>query len=128
MERLRSWTGPAVLVAVWAMAWTVARASGMDAIWLCPVRACTGVSCPGCGMIRSVGRMLRGDLAGSLQLHPAGIVLAIEAIVVIGLMAGLVLRGKSRNLARWAVPLAVANGVLLMSIWAVRLAAGTLPV
>lgn len=39
----------------------------------CPFKACTGMDCPGCGLQRSVIKLLEGDISGSLEMHPAGI-------------------------------------------------------
>lgn len=44
-----------------------------DHLLTCPIKACTGVDCPGCGMQRSVIQLLDGDVAGSIEMHPAGI-------------------------------------------------------
>jgi len=38
-------------------------------LWSCPIRAATGVPCPGCGLTRATLELLRGDLAGSLRTH-----------------------------------------------------------
>ena len=37
----------------------------------CPIRYVTGIPCPGCGMSRALGCLLRLDLAGSLRCNPA---------------------------------------------------------
>lgn len=39
---------------------------------VCPVRRVTGRPCPGCGLTRSLVRMMHGDVAGSFRIHPAG--------------------------------------------------------
>jgi Protein of unknown function (DUF2752). len=37
----------------------------------CPIRYITGIPCPGCGMSRALGCLLRLDLSGSLRSNPA---------------------------------------------------------
>ena len=37
--------------------------------WSCPIRAVTGVPCPGCGLTTATGQLLHGQIARSLQTH-----------------------------------------------------------
>ena len=37
----------------------------------CPIRYATGIPCPGCGMSRALGCLLRLDISGSLRCNPA---------------------------------------------------------
>jgi uncharacterized protein DUF2752 len=37
---------------------------------VCPFRALTGLTCPGCGSTRGLHALLHGDLAGAFQLNP----------------------------------------------------------
>ena len=37
----------------------------------CPIRHITGIPCPGCGMSRALGCLLRLDIRGSLRSNPA---------------------------------------------------------
>jgi hypothetical protein len=39
----------------------------------CPMKAATGIDCPGCGLQRAVIKLLEGDIEGSIQMHPAAI-------------------------------------------------------
>lgn len=39
----------------------------------CPFKSCTGIDCPGCGLQRSVVKLLEGDISASVDQHPAGI-------------------------------------------------------
>lgn len=40
----------------------------------CPSRWLTGLSCPGCGTLRSLHRLLHGDLAGAVRMNGAAVV------------------------------------------------------
>lgn len=42
---------------------------------LCPLRALTGVPCPGCGMTSVASSLASGDVAGALTADPAGVLL-----------------------------------------------------
>jgi hypothetical protein len=44
-----------------------------DHMLSCPMKAATGIDCPGCGMQRAIIKLLQGDLEGSLQMNPAAI-------------------------------------------------------
>lgn len=37
----------------------------------CPIRHFTGIPCPGCGMSRALGCLIRGNIIGSLRANPA---------------------------------------------------------
>lgn len=39
----------------------------------CPMKAATGIDCPGCGLQRAILKLLDGDLEGSIQMHPAAL-------------------------------------------------------
>lgn len=42
-----------------------------DHLLPCSIKSLTGLDCPGCGMQRAFVALLKGDLASSLQYHPA---------------------------------------------------------
>jgi hypothetical protein len=48
----------------------------------CPSRLLTGFFCPGCGSLRALHHLLRGDLPGALSLDP----LLVASIPVIGIL------------------------------------------
>jgi len=65
----------------------VAVGTRIDLPVLCPFRLCTGHACPGCGITRATGALLRGDVASSVRFHPFAIVLAIQLVVVFAISA-----------------------------------------
>jgi hypothetical protein len=101
-------------------------ASDEDGPVLCPWRRCTGISCPGCGLTRAAGRLVRGDLAGAWYHHPFAVLGALQLAA-----AGAVHLARPGVVPRWAarrlLPLVVANLALLVGIWVVRLATGAVP-
>jgi hypothetical protein len=40
-------------------------------MFTCPSRAVLRIECPGCGIQRSILCLFRGDISGSLHMHPA---------------------------------------------------------
>ena len=101
-------------------------ASDDDGPILCPFRRCTGGYCPGCGMTRSAGQLLRGDLAGSWRYHPF-LVLAFAQLALFGgawTVASDRLRTRLRTVAG---SVALANAGVLFAIWFLRLWSGSIP-
>ena len=94
---------------------------------LCPLRRCSGGYCPGCGLTRSTGQLLRGDLAGSWRQHPF-LLLAIGQVALLVSLWAMASEDQRRRLRRLTTPFVVANLVLMSAIWVVRLATGTVPV
>ena len=93
---------------------------------LCPIRRCSGGYCPGCGLTRSGGRLLRGDVAGSWAHHPFVTLAAVQAAAFAGLwrFGSPGLRLRIRSAAR---PVLAANVVAVLLIWLARLADGAIP-
>lgn len=87
----------------------------------CPLKALTGVDCPGCGGLRSVHSMLHGDLMGAIHHN-------ILALIIVPLMLYLLVRwvlslyGKELPRvrvpywARWAIPVAVLAFAVVRNI------------
>jgi hypothetical protein len=97
---------------------------------LCPLRRVTGLWCPSCGMTRAFGWLAHGDFDQAVRYHPLAPVLLIEGIIVAALWAGL--RRAPRHVASrsplWmsaARVLIVANAVLVLVVWAIRLKSGS---
>lgn len=94
---------------------------------LCPFRRCTGGYCPGCGLTRSGGRLLRGDVAGSWQQHPY-LVIGLTQAAAIGAMwrfGSPRLREHMKALGYRAL---MANLALMTLIWVARLVDGSIPI
>lgn len=94
---------------------------------LCPFRRCTGGYCPGCGLTRSGGRLLRGDLSGSWQQHPYLIFGLLQAVV-----AAVAWQFGSSRVRSWlqsrAVTLLVLNLTAMTVVWIARMVNGSIPV
>ena len=93
---------------------------------LCPSRALLALPCPGCGMTRALAALLRGDVAGTLRLHPWAPALTVQ--LALGWAAwGWSLRGRAAPPAAWLGPALLANLAALAALWLGRLATGSLP-
>ena len=101
--------------------------TGSTGLTLCPFALITGTACPGCGLTRAAGSLLRGDLGASIAYHPLAMLVAIwvASAWLIGLAraSGRVVSVDQRLLNR----LLVATGMLFVVIWLLRMATGTLP-
>ena len=47
----------------------------------CPIRLLTGISCPGCGMTRALGALLRLDFSLAFEMHPLIFLLPVAVLV-----------------------------------------------
>lgn len=86
---------PPVLSSLWrerGLAWAVVAAAPAQVLllaaglpgWLCPMKAATGVPCPGCGLTRATAALFRGDLPASLRTHAYAPVIVL-ALLLTGL-------------------------------------------
>jgi|SRR5215469_8465352 len=70
----RRWQGPYMVCAAWLglflAAITPPHGTGITVCW---VKQCTGISCIGCGLTRSLSCGLRGMFAESFSYHPFGL-------------------------------------------------------
>lgn len=127
--RLASWAAWAASGALGAGAFAAlgtSLASRLPGSW-CAFRDLTHMSCPTCGLTRSLTRLAHGDLAGSLAVHPWGLVLVAQAIVAWAVV-GLWLGGRLRERPDRLLPrVFLIHALALMALWAVRAATGTLP-
>ncbi len=107
---------PLVLAAGLAW-WDPARRGGPP---LCPFAAVTGHACPGCGLTRAAGALLRGRVHDGLALHPLAPVLMAQVALACAafVMWGTTARHRWQS---WSVPvLLTANLALLLVTWVVR--------
>lgn len=81
----------------------------------CPVRLCTGIPCPGCGLSRAYLALLRGDPAGAFTFHPM-----FWAVPLILLCCFLYSRKQKRSY----LALAILLGTGFVVLWLIRLISG----
>lgn len=143
MSAVQYWwaTGLGLVALFLALAfWDPAVAGGPD---LCLFHRATGVACAACGLTRAAAALAQGRFAESWRWHPLFAFVAAEA-ALFWLAWGVALRrarptgllphlpqtpgspelSALRGLAPKA---AIATGVLLLLVWLVRFATGTLP-
>ncbi len=122
--RLARLAPAATLAAGYGLALGLAPAA--DGPVTCLLRLHADQACPGCGMSRAVGRVVRGDLAAAVAYHPWVLALVLQAVVV-AVWASI---GGSRLLnqaaVRWGAWLLTANAVALVVVWVLRIATGHL--
>lgn len=75
----RGLKGLAILLLLAAAAYATAWATGIG----CPVKALTGVPCPGCGLSRAAVSLLRLDAAAAFRYHPMVFVLPPVVLLVL---------------------------------------------
>lgn len=91
----------------------------------CPLRALTGIPCPGCGMTRTADAIVTGRLGEALATDAAAVLLlaAIAILAAIHLVRVVIWRRPPPAvLLGWAVP--VVLGVLVAVHWATTLVTG----
>lgn len=114
-------------IAALAIFGVLAALSNDDGPVLCPLRRCSGGYCPACGLTRSGGRLLRGDVAGSWAQHPF-LLVAMAQVAAIGALWGLGSTALRRRLVSLGRPALAVNGGIMAFIWIVRMADGSIPV
>ncbi len=94
---------------------------------ICVFANCTGVACPGCGMTRAAGHLVRGNVIEALRYHPLILLVVAELLAAwtiwVAHRAGWI---KWRN-RRWVDVVIGGTAALLVVVWIVRLVAGTTP-
>jgi hypothetical protein len=127
------WVAPVVAIGALA-AWNPNARSGPV---LCPFRRCTGVACPGCGLTRALGALVRGNLDTALRLHPLVLLVAVDAFAL--WVAALV---RQHRPTRWAtnatsagsrssrltMAVVTLQALLFIAVWGIRLADGSIHV
>lgn len=105
----------------------LAALSNDDGPVLCPLRRCSGGYCPGCGLTRSGGRLLRGDVAGSWQQHPY-LLIAIAQIAAVATLWSVGSASLRQRLATLGRPALAVNAALMAAVWVVRMTNGSIPI
>lgn len=116
----RRWVAPSLVLVTGAL--VVATASE-DGPTLCPFALVTGVACPLCGMTRAAAHLIRGDLAEAAASHP--LVFLVVASVLVYL--AIALSGRRMRNPRWTGTLWLGGAAIVIVVWLIRLATGTLP-
>jgi hypothetical protein len=94
---------------------------------VCWLRSVAHVSCPTCGLTRSLALLAHGQLAGSLAMHPWGVAVAAQAAAALPI-GGLWFSGRlPERPDRWLPRVVAINALALVALWLARLATGTLP-
>ena len=86
----------------------------------CPFRALTGGYCPGCGTLRALHQLLRGDVAAAFGYNPLAMLL-LPVLVYAGLSLSLLV-ARGRGLRKVVVPGSWIWGLLgvVLVFWALR--------
>lgn len=94
---------------------------------ICVFANCTGVACPGCGMTRAAGHLVRGNVMEALRSHPLILLVAAELLgawtIWLAHRAGWI---KWRH-RPWVNVVIGGTAALLVVVWIVRLVTGTTP-
>jgi len=84
---------------------------------LCPFKMLTGLPCPGCGMIKSMVSLYRGEWMQSFEYHLFGPLLVLFFAGAMVVMVMEVIRGKKLTLP-WLYNSKIAWGTAItMGIW-----------
>jgi hypothetical protein len=100
---------------------------GDDGPTVCPFALVTGTACPGCGMTRAAGYLIRGDLASALRYHPLVILVAVQALAGWGwwiLRRNDTVKPLSTRITN---AILIGTGASLLVVWLLRMLAGSLP-
>jgi len=88
----------------------------------CPFKMLTGLPCPGCGMVKSMVSLYRGNLAESFRFHLFGPVLVLFFTSALLVMTAELIRGRNFRF-RWLynMKLAYVVAVLMGSYHLIRI-------
>lgn len=104
---------------------TIAPSDGTPTI--CGFATCTGVACPGCGLTRAAGHLVRGNLAEALRYHPLVLLVAVELLGAWTIWAAHQAGWIQWRHRRWVDVVIGGTAALLIVVWIARLIAGTTP-
>jgi len=93
--------------------------------WTCPIRAATGIPCPGCGLTTATGQLLHGDIITSLQTHAFAPVFLLGSflLTVTTLLPGEYHKRVTEAISRFESRTGILSWVLsgLVFYWGARL-------
>lgn len=122
-SRAPRWTGPVVVgaLAVAATAYTAWQDPNADGVFpQCPTRELFGFDCPGCGGLRAVHALTRGDIVASFDHNVLVPILLPLAIVAWGVWLLHSLGRTVPRLPRPSKPVLAGIGVFLLAFTIVR--------
>jgi len=79
----------------------------------CPFKMLTGLPCPGCGMIKSMVSLYRGDLAESFGHHLFGPLLVLFFASALFVMTAELIRGRNYRIS-WLYNMKLAYGAAVL--------------
>ena len=94
---------------------------------ICGFARCTGVACPGCGMTRAAGQLVRGNLIEALRYHPLILLVATELLAAWTIWTAHRAGWIQWRHRRWVDIVIGATAGLLLVVWVIRLATGSTP-
>lgn len=123
-----AWRSRLIMVApLFAFGFLALYTPSDDGPTVCPFALTTGMACPGCGLTRAAGYLVRGDIASALTYHPLVILIGIQAVAG-WVWFALRQQGTVKPISnRISTAIAVGTAVSLIAVWLLRLGLGTLP-
>jgi uncharacterized protein DUF2752 len=87
---------------------------------VCPFRALTGFTCPGCGTTRGLHKLFHGDVIGAFQLNPLMLLLLPILLFVLVRYTSAAMRGRSINMNRLDAKYIWMLFAVVLSFWIFR--------
>jgi len=87
---------------------------------VCPFRALTGFTCPGCGTTRGLHKLFHGDVVGAFQLNPLMLLLLPILFFVLIRYTSAAMRGRSINVNRLDAKYIWMLFAVVLSFWIFR--------
>ena len=109
------------------VAWALGVMPALLGLQRCPSALLLHTPCPGCGMTRAAWLLLRGDVRGSIAMHPLAIpTLLATALIALAMVRVTFARGGvggmvDDRLSRLAVVAFVAIQIASVALWIARM-------
>jgi hypothetical protein len=87
---------------------------------VCPFRALTGFTCPGCGTTRGLHKLFHGDVVGAFQLNPLMLLLLPILFFVLIRYTSATMQGRSINMNRLDAKYIWTLFAVVLSFWIFR--------